>query len=1491
MDYCECEHCNSVLSPAAYLVDLLQSLEEWGKPDRLPAGSRNPYEALIAKRPDIPYISLTCENTHTALPYIDVVNEILEYYVAGDGKLTEDAAHDTGKATTAELLAEPQNIITDAYNKLHDAHYPLNLPFDLWIETVRQFCNYFDTPLHQLLETLRTSDQLFAPQYMYDRAAIFMESLALSPEETSILTRTDMLDKWADLYGFTNASAAILDTGIETGSSAKFARLAIANDEAAQFAVGDRCSYADSNTNALSNENKVIYSIGAPNSGDEGLVMIKLEGTWQQPPKPGDFLVVDNLITMTSAKQLARRLGITYQEITEIVLGGFVNPNLPSLGLLYKLGIGISDARLYKDHKDFYNQSRDLVDKERNDLQPADRQRFDVMSSQVAGTPFTGWHIVNELHALEQKLSVLKPPAVPLNELLAEIEHMPFDKVLVLADPDTGCDFDRTTLRYADGSDIKPVDLLRINLFVRLWRKLGWTIEEADRALSTFIPPEIRAGNDGAELAKWFKTALIYIAHLKTLADKLTLGKNSRIRLLTLWDEMATTGENPLYAQLFLTPGVLKNDPVFDHPLGDYLSASWIKQTVESRSYRAELPVVEKDKIDPTIFAGEPLEFSYDLLRGVQGLKVAGVFDDNRKSAWLQKLPDSPVLEKLLDDLQRQGKEFVLIKGHLPALQGALGLTAQEIEHILADNDRSIENAELSLENVSLLYRYGLLAKGVRLPVSELITLKQLSGCNPFIEPHNPLLDAPLESLDKDHLFSGTLAFVDLVEEIKSSGLSIEDIDYLLCHRFVEAGKYRSDSTATLALLRTIADGVRAIRTEHAVPEDAGMISEEVLRQKLGLVYENDVVDRLMKMMDGTIESSETDRDFFNDYFCRRTVRIEDDAGFLKKDEFDSFFASLKKIEGDQKEQDAIIEHNQQTILERHWQLARSFLPFLQRRLIRQFVVQTLQAHTQAEFNLIESLLTDERLLSREAQPLLRILESTGIPGLTVTFYKGANFVDAFGPAQVCPDADTGSKIIRNGKLEAIKPDTAKSARFEGYLLVPNSGSYRFLVELEAANAGSATPDVELHFLHLPQSRFLSTPAPDDGNTPSRQASEFLDLKAGMFYRFRLDIRSLQGGNVRLRVQSEILSVGSVSRLELYPSESMDAAEHALLSFTKALLLIQGFGLNEREIRYLLTHADHFDELNISALPIRNIQNPDGKLGDEVLEALHGCFTWFRRLVGYTRLKQELASGSDKLIDIFEVDEVTPADERGSTDRTFARIAALTRRDSITVRSAAYALFQSDPAFSDIAFFVDERRLQRLWQTLQVVERFGVPVGEIVSWSRIVNTTLLQEQRYEVAHSIKETIKARYEPEAWQRVARPIFDTLRQRQRDALVAAIMHQHRFARIEQLYEYFLMDPGMEPVVQTSRIRLATASVQLFIQRCLLNLEPGVLPSAIHSDHWEWMKRYRVWEANRKISFFRKTGWNRNSAMTKHTFSVSWRVRCCRMMFPAIWSRMLF
>jgi hypothetical protein len=155
-------------------------------------------------------------------------------------------------------------------------------------------------------------------------------------------------------------------------------------------------------------------------------------------------------------------------------------------------------------------------------------------------------------------------------------------KVLVLADPDTGCNFSGTTLQYADGSDAPWLDFLKLNLFVRLWKKLGWSLDETDRALQAFFPHDFPAfcphhppASDDSSFATVFseawKTALVYLAHLDDLNARLapTLG---RVALLPLWTDLATQGESPLYAQLFLTRSVLNNDFAFDDPSGRFPS-------------------------------------------------------------------------------------------------------------------------------------------------------------------------------------------------------------------------------------------------------------------------------------------------------------------------------------------------------------------------------------------------------------------------------------------------------------------------------------------------------------------------------------------------------------------------------------------------------------------------------------------------------------------------------------------------------------------------------------------------------------------------------------------------------------------------------------------------------------------------------------------------------------------------------------------------------
>ncbi len=96
-DSCACGHCNSVLGPAAYFVDLLQFIKNAKTGGALLA-------TLLTRRPDLQDIELSCNNTNTEVPSIDLALEILENAVA----LPLDV--DLQKGTTiSQELPEPIN--------------------------------------------------------------------------------------------------------------------------------------------------------------------------------------------------------------------------------------------------------------------------------------------------------------------------------------------------------------------------------------------------------------------------------------------------------------------------------------------------------------------------------------------------------------------------------------------------------------------------------------------------------------------------------------------------------------------------------------------------------------------------------------------------------------------------------------------------------------------------------------------------------------------------------------------------------------------------------------------------------------------------------------------------------------------------------------------------------------------------------------------------------------------------------------------------------------------------------------------------------------------------------------------------------------------------------------------------------------------------------------------------------------------------------------
>jgi hypothetical protein len=1488
LDFCQCEDCRSVLSPAAYFVDVLDMLDKQSAPN---AAGYTPLDVLIGKdatvpgrRPDLGALPLTCENTDTALPYIDVVNEILEYYVA-HSQLDGSLAYDTGSVASADLIAEPQHILPGVYTTtLRQAVYPLGLPFDLWIETVRGFLGYFKVPLARLLEAFSQAGTLglFAgpPATPYFRAHILAEQLALAPAEYAVFTATSPAS-WFTLYGgYATEAAALAD--------------------------------------------------------------------------------------LKSAKTLAQRLGVSDQDLTDLAQTGFLNPSLYTLLFQFRrFGIGLADAFSFTGQPGFPA------------LTAAQTAAFNIELDDIDA----GFQARNPASTF--KVRTWLTATLPANYS---------KKVLLLADPDSGCNFAATTLQYADGSAVAPLDLLKLNLFVRLWKKLGWSMDEVDRALQAFFPASLPAWGDAAFAAAFaaaWKTALVYLAHLDDLNTRLApaAGRNA---LLPLCADLPTRGADPLYAQLFLTASVLNNDFALDDPNGNFpcpasdLTAAQRPLAAHGAAIQGALGLTAAEITtilgDAKIAAPAALTlpnlsilYRYSLLAQCLGLSIADLIALRVMSGLnpFQALTGAAITT-LAQDVLQQTLTFVIQVG---AVQDS-GFTVADLRYLLRHDFDPVGQYQSDPNTLIALVQSlaaGLAQIGAQNAVpadlmseAESLIDQKLSGAVPgailrqlFAHLTNaqtytaaqggvaaPIDPAPfatetglgftydavtqtqsvsykglltdarkaqLIAINGSALFAGLLAGVQQAAH-DALAASINDLlgvwaslaQYEAVATPVAPAAKIDDPTGKLAVDPALtfsynaADqlqwlGYRGVLTD---PKRAALVALNGSATLAGLLAEvqqqalpayRDMVSAMLAMWvsgqsfvasqnavapanavdavafaaavdqavaNGTIVDPVPSLDFAYDpaaqvqrLTCQGVLTDAMRAQLAALAASPVLVALLQAVRNQAVQLNQNLAANLLTVAAADLDpaakpflgldaarrprvvkatLVKVFSPLLARKLSRQLVLQTLSANLGSDPPLTQALVTDAALLDDPGTPgrsLLGAFLSVGQGGASATYYGS-------------PD-QTGAPIASSIAATTSTSDPSNSAagmhscRFEGYLQVPTDGPYRFFAEL--GNTGA-----QVTFRVDPPDPASLLPSPVIQATAAAngdEASQFLQLRGGVAYHFTLDFKSLGAAGASLLIQGETLPKGALSQVTLYAQAAVDGFARARILLAKVLQLLAGTHIGERELGYMLANAAQFGNLRLAALPTRA---DDDSVANAVL-----LFAQFRALADYADLRKTVAGGTDGLIDVFRASQGTPA----TTPATL--LASLTRRDPQVVADVAGSL-GLQPLFADSA------GIRRVWDALQVVQILGLPVASLVAATAIVGTAPANPDQ--IAANFKNAVKAQYSAEQWRPIAQSVFDGLRRRKRDALVAYLLNLLGLASPNQLFEYFLVDPGMEPVVQTSRLRLAMSSLQTFVQRCLLNLENGnaqparnVAPSAIPVDWWEWMKRYRVWGANREIFLF--------------------------------------
>lgn len=753
------EEWGTVYSPAAYFVDLLQYLKTGiAKLDGKMAtdgSTSTALDYLLRKRPDLALMDLTRENAETPLPYVDVVNEIMESFIVhfdsfildevNDPKKLDIDSFNVNRQTASDLLWRPQNTKIEAYAYLASSIFPLSLPYHQPIDTARAYLQFLSIDRTELMDKFRSKppeNKILDAEEMrllhkekLDRA-YDAESLGLVEDEYVLLTKEgfqspEYLKKVHNLdenqirlqynvrpvhehYGYrTKADMEAIDgTGLEVVKGQFLRRTGISWIDLVAIT---QTKFINPNRP----EGKDLAVIDTFKSSYRYLQTLVIPGTVSGDP----FKHVRSLLLRDSDGR--RPVDISQDDIINWVkakfskLGGLIvleSNDGPYLHL-HKHQTSAETFRLVVRWKPgiavpkpgdpvfpegvMIRSDGILVDRDHVPIGNIDdKGRMLAFGSNEGGTPILARYKLQtfEIHSII-------PDQNPRFQMLADVND---DSVVIVQGPEWEkswqpvtyipsssnggtSDLETVTLRHLNGTPLTIEEWDRLQLFIRLWRKLGWSVEEVDMGLDAVTQridtittgDSINSQDPSISKARISPRAIRQIVIVKTIATMMDLPLE---KTLTIWTDIPTAGKNSLYSRIFLrgnTPG------------------------------------------------------------------TASVFEPDSNGRVLA----SPTPESLL--------------------QNALGVMAN-LDIGLADLNallsRGIVTGELTLKNMSIIYRCRMLARFIGVGIPELVDLLRI-------------FNNPLETPER------TLSFLKIWLSLQDGGFNVEEVDFITSKESEESSR------------------------------------------------------------------------------------------------------------------------------------------------------------------------------------------------------------------------------------------------------------------------------------------------------------------------------------------------------------------------------------------------------------------------------------------------------------------------------------------------------------------------------------------------------------------------------------------------------------------------------------------------------------------------------------------------------------------------------
>ncbi|PHN01148.1 neuraminidase-like domain-containing protein [Flavilitoribacter nigricans] len=640
------------------------------------------------------------------------------------------------------------------------------------------------------------------------------------------------------------------------------------------------------------------------------------------------------------------------------------------------------------------------------------------------------------------------------------------------------------------------------------------------------------------------------------------------------------------------------------------------------------------------------------------------------------------------------------------------------------------------------------------------------------------------------------LKFIELCKQIQKSEFELQDIQYIILHKDI-SGTSSPLLPEVLSIAKLLGDQLKAIDQKY---NHGGELLEEEAEAFLTSIYGPELTNAIYEAFAGQLEQNKLN-EIFTFYPELKNI-------------YDAFHASTPEPEKINSTLLALIKEHLNPLLVK-----------LKTVTTEQFISSQLDLTTEQTAQLLNKTLPTNKHFILHAEGKSASPSLTDYLNLVKSGASAHYFYKDVDDPEVTMDVIPNIQLNKSSLPLNANGLVPEKAIWKFYLEAPADGKYHFYVETEQVTG------IAVRFF-IDGTEIANDS--DQNNYTWTNKKDSIQLQAGHLYLMELEIINIKE-NAILKWQGPGTLVESIPEKLLYPFALVNYFYHSYLRLLKAVRLIEGFALSPETIAYYSGLEDAKNVIPfLNRIPTSQVasNNQDRPLYDRFIE-----------LLTHTTARERLQVKDYDLTAILK--NASALNEEGE-----ARLFQLLQWDSELFND----LLTHFTEINNVSNLTNNLPgINRVAEALSIIQGLGASVKELLSWATV-------QPDNEIATALQQFVRSKYDADSWLDVIQPINDKMSGRQRDALVSYVLKElgknvstNHIDTPDKLFEYFLIDVQMEPCMKTSRLKQAISSVQLFISRCLMNLETLIPPEILNAKQWDWMKHYRVWEAARKIFLY--------------------------------------